>query len=258
MSNTRHLVLIHGWGLNSAVWQEFAATLEYGRPDLKITNLDLPGYGTRQNTRSSADLSELALDCLSRISEPAVLVGWSLGGMVALQAALLDKKSRVRGLQLINSTPRFTRAPDWPSGVDLTVFRKFTDNLSRDYQRTLTQFLLLQAGSGRDARQMARNAHAAVCRLPAPSKETLIDGIDCLANTDLRSEISDLSLPVQVLCGARDRVTHPQSSHRLAALLDAPLVELDCGHAPFLSHPEETQATLLSFLDSINRRQACL
>jgi len=249
MAKVANVVLLHGWGLNSAVWNDFVQHLRAARPDLTIQQLDLPGYGRNIEQSSTADLAELAEACIEMATSPAIWVGWSLGGLVAMQAALLDDSHRIQGLQLICSTPKFTWADDWPNGVDLTIFERFCDQLAGDYERALTMFLLLQAGSNAGSRALARRAHQAICTLPTPDSNTLYDGIRCLADSDLREHLSALSLPMQVLSGKRDRVISPDSSRLLAEMLDADLVELNCGHSPFMSYPAEVLEALLTLID---------
>lgn len=255
MTDIKNIVLLHGWGLNSAIWNDYSNTIQSARPELSIYQIDLPGYGYNAGAPSSSDLTELAKACLADTPEQALWVGWSLGGMVAMQAALLEEGAGIQGLQLICSTPKFTRSDDWPSGVEVATFGKFCDELAADYQRTLTMFLLLQAGANRGARELARAAHSAICELPDPNADTLRDGIKCLADSDLRDRLNDIKVPVQVLSGRLDRVTNPDSSRQLAALLRAEYIELHCGHSPFLTNPEESLLSLLSFIEEIDAGQ---
>ena len=252
MAKIQNVVLLHGWGLNSAVWNDYVQHLRFARPDLVVQQLDLPGYGRNVEQPSTADLIELAEACLGMAPDRAIWVGWSLGGLVAMQAALLDESNRVQGLQLICSTPKFTCADDWPNGVDLTIFERFCDQFAGDYERALTMFLLLQAGSNKGARELARRAHEAICTLPKPDVKTLYDGIRCLANADLRANLSALNLPVQVVSGKLDRVINSESSRLLAEALEADLIELSCGHSPFMSCPTDVLYALLSLIDKLD------
>jgi len=261
MSSVRNIVFIHGWGLNSAIWDSYMARLAELRSDLSLFSVDLPGYGHSSELSSSADLGELAEHCFEQAPDNALWVGWSLGGLVAMHAACLESarsSDRIQALQLINTTPKFTKTDNWPSGVDLKLFADFGQELAADYARTLKIFLLLQAGGNKGARQLASEAQSAICSLPAPSAETLMAGIKCLEQSDLREAVSDIKLPTQILCGTRDRVTNPASSQMLASLIGGEpegneLVELDCGHAPFLSRPEETLHHLISLISRVER-----
>ena len=257
MPRKQKVAFLHGWGLNRKIWTHVTRRLTHEYPHFECQLLDLPGYGGMADIQNASNLESLAQHCLNQLSEPAVLVGWSLGGMVAMQAALFDQaesESRITGLQLITTSPKFVASSDWPSGVDLSTFQRFSDELASDYERTLTMFLLLQAGASAGSRELARSAHAAICDLPPPSAKTLQDGIDCLANSDLRPRLHELTLPVQVVSGLRDRVAKPESSAQLAGLLGAELIEFNAGHSPFMTKPDEYVQTLSDFVQKIDRQ----
>lgn len=241
------LVLIHGWALNSGVWQSFIECLTGMDADLDIECIDLPGYGDALDVNGAGSLESMATYCLSKVSEPAIWVGWSLGGLVAMQAALLAP-SLVKGMQLISSSPKFVESDDWPEGVSLASFKQFSEQLANDYERTLTMFLLMQAGGSAGARDLAREAHAAICQRPNPNAKTLMAGIDCLAGADLRDQLSLLSMPIQVVSGLRDRIAKPASAASLANILSAELIELNTGHAPFMTEPNAVAASLLQLI----------
>lgn len=241
------VVFIHGWGLNKAVWGDYHHAFSERFPDVRIHNLDIPGYGDLVEQTRSASLVDLAKSCLDQAPDQAIWVGWSLGGMIAMQAAILleqdvtqstssNGNKRIQALQLINSTPKFVQSNDWPSGVDIAIFEKFSADLAADYQSTLATFLLLQAGANKGARAQARKAHDAIAQFKDPSAPVLMNGIDCLANGDLRADLNSLTQTTQVVLGTLDRVTKPDSSRLLAEMLHADLVEIHCGHAPFMTH----------------------
>ncbi len=245
------LVFVHGWGLNSGVWHSFSDHLRQFDASLEFEFIDLPGYGTSIDIMGTDNLEVMAQHCLDRVREPAIWVGWSLGGMVAMKAAMIEP-SLMLGMQLISTSPKFVQSTDWPEGVDLEVFESFSKQLANDYQRTLTMFLLLQAGGNTGARELARAAHLAICRLPSPSAETLHTGICCLAEVDLRSQLDLLSMPIQVVSGLLDRVVKPVAATQLAKILDAELIELNAGHASFLSKPHDVASNLLRLVEHVS------
>jgi len=245
------LVFIHGWGLNSGVWHSFSDHLRQRETSLEFEFIDLPGYGTSIDILGADSLEAMARHCLDRVREPAIWVGWSLGGMVAMKAASIEP-SLIVGMQLISTSPKFVQSADWPEGVDMAIFESFSEQLANDYQRTLTMFLLLQAGSNTGARELARAAHQAICQLPSPSAETLHAGICCLEEVDLRAELGLLSMPIQVISGLRDRVAKPATATQLAKLLNAELIELNAGHASFMSGPDEVASNLLRLVEQVS------
>ena len=249
------VVLLHGWGLNKAVWLDYLASLELRLPNIRFHLIDIPGYGELSHKDSSSDIQEITQECLNQAPEKALWVGWSLGGMIALQAALTDLEgksgNRVQALQLINVAPKFVQSSDWASGVDIAIFDRFCAELAKDYERALGTFLLLQAGAAKGARALARDAQSAIEQYRRPSELTLRRGIECLASVDLRGRIESLSLPTQVVSGTLDRVTMPESCRLLSQMMGAQLVEIKAGHAPFLTNIEFMLDNFDSFVNQV-------
>ena len=239
----KNLVLIHGWGLNEEVWSNISEQLSN---HYEVHLLSLPGYGKRHAETPKTTLDALADDLLSQAPESAIWCGWSLGGMAALSAAL-RKPERFLALNLLCVTPKFVISEDWQQGTDIQTFTKFANDLSTDYKRGIQRFLLLQSGTSGDSKQIAKQAASALNKHPAPSSETLTSGLDILEKSDLRLGLPKLCVPCTVVSGSRDRVVPPQACAYLAhSIPDAGHVELNSGHAPHLSHPEELIALLLS------------
>lgn len=88
LTTTKHptdLVLLHGWGMNTGVWDALPSTLS---ADYRLHPIELPGHGGAAFSPDWRDLPDWADAVLAQAPEQAVWLGWSLGGLVALQAAL--------------------------------------------------------------------------------------------------------------------------------------------------------------------------
>ena len=118
--NGAPLVFWHGWAANLRVFDALRADLN---DQWRTTAVDLPGHGRSRWDFGSApaDPQRLADQLLSPLLAllplRSTLVGWSLGGQLALRAAALAPE-RVARLVLIGTTPCCVRAGDWPHGVD--------------------------------------------------------------------------------------------------------------------------------------------
>lgn len=251
MSEVRDVVLVHGWGLNSAVWTTFSTALTELRPEVRVHHLDLPGYGTQHEARLPTDFATLAEYCVERVPENAIWVGWSLGGMVALEAALRACVGTIEGLVLIGASAKFVAADDWKFGVKLATFHEFANALGRDYDAMLERFLLMQTGAVVGARDLVKQIVALVGQHPAPDLETLRWGLARLEQVDLRDRLSQLAVPSRVISGRLDRVAHPEAGVQLARALRCPYIELHSGHAPFLSHQREVLNVVSSLLTDL-------
>ena len=237
------LVLIHGWGLNEEVWFNLSDSLS---EHYELHFLSLPGYGKLQGQEAPQTLDGLAEALLEQAPESAIWCGWSLGGMAAIRSALTAPE-RIQALNLLCTTPKFVADTTWNHGTDIETFTKFADDLTQDYQRGIQRFLLLQSGKSGEAKTIAKQAAKALSKHPAPSSDTLLSGLEILKSTDLRPELANLNVPCHVVSGRRDRVAYPEAARYMAEQISgACYSELNAGHAPHLSHPNELISVLLN------------
>lgn len=228
------LVLLHGWGMNAAVWEPLLPGLS---ERFRLTVIELPGHGGSAPA-GVADLREWAEMCLSATPACAHWLGWSLGGQVALQAALSAPK-RVIGLSLVAATPRFVQEPGWPCAMPAETVEQFAAELHGDPHATLSRFLALQVKGAEHGRETLRLLRTELAQRPPASETGLAQGLDLLLHNDLRSELKDLSCPIHWLFGSRDTLVPAALQQKLLEMLpDADIDEIrGAGHAPFLSHP---------------------
>ncbi|CAI1083316.1 pimeloyl-ACP methyl ester esterase BioH [Serratia entomophila] len=242
----RDLVLLHGWGLNAEVWGCMLARLT---PHFRLHLVDLPGYGRSQGF-GAMPLEQMAEKVLAAAPPQAWWLGWSLGGLVASQAALLQPQ-RVLGLITVASSPCFSAQDDWP-GIRPEVLSGFQHQLSQDFQRTVERFLALQTLGTESARQDARQLKAVVLSQPTPTVEVLNGGLEILRTADLRKPLAQLTLPLLRIYGYLDGLV----PRKVAELLDAgwphsaSAIVPKAAHAPFISHPDEFASMVESFIQA--------
>lgn len=239
------LVLVHGWGLHSGIWTPLLPALARR---FEVTCVDLPGHGLSPAATTPLDLEAMA-EAVAAVAPPgAAWLGWSLGGQVALAAALAGRMTGP--LVLVATTPCFVAARDWPCGVAPEVLDGFARSLAADHAKALRDFLALQLRGDRRAAALLRLLRAALAERPAPDAAALRDGLAILAGTDLRDRLGGIDQPALVIAGARDRLTPADAGRRLAAALPGArcVVLPDAAHAPFLAAPGAFTADLADFL----------
>jgi pimeloyl-[acyl-carrier protein] methyl ester esterase len=240
------LVLLHGWGMNAAVWEGLPAAVT---ADRRPAPIELPGHGTVPLTGAEPDLEGWAAACLQAAPERAVWLGWSLGGLVALQVAL-QAPERVCGLVLVTATPRFVRAPDWPWAMPPETLAQFHDGLLAEPAATLERFLALQVRGSEAARETLRALRREIALRPPPESAALANGLSILQESDLRARLPELRCPTLWLFGQRDTLVPAGVAEGIGALLPQARVRVipGAGHAPFLSHPGEAAAEITGFV----------
>jgi len=241
------VVLVHGWGMHSGVWEDVAEALI---DRCRVTVVDLPGHGFSRSLQTGPGLGALCSVVLAAVPAPAVWVGWSLGGLVA-QWAAISAPERVSRLALANSTPCFVRRPDWPHGVELPVLRRFAEELRLNYRAVLKRFIALEAHGSQNATAQIRALQAMLFQHGEPAVSALENGLAILETADLRADWPRIACPTLLLMGQRDQLVPAGAG---AALLDrSPRARLRvferAGHAPFFSHLADFVAELRAFID---------
>ena len=240
------VVLLHGWALHGGMWGPWVDELSR-RARLHL--VDLPGHGRSRWPEGAATLRDLARAVSPHVPQGAAVLGWSLGGMVALELAR-SRPGDLAALVLIATTPCFLAREDWPAGMNPGVLDGFAAGLAGDYRRTLSNFLALQTWGDENASQALRSLRANLDAHGEPDPHALVAGLGILRTADLRDELAAIAILSLVIAGERDRITPVAAGRELASRLpSARFVEVPkAGHAPFLSHPEMVRREVEDFL----------
>ncbi len=205
----------------------------------RIITLDLPGYGTNEKSNLPAGIEAIAESLATSIPHNTVLIGWSLGGMVAIEIAY-QLAGDINTLILLASTPCFVKKCDWPHGIAPEQIQTMAEQLPGNTQRVLQEFTALSAKGDASPRRTIRELHASAA-YGAASAGALISGLDILQVTDLRSEMADLKCRVVMLLGKYDnliaRGTGP-ATHALCP--NTKIAYINTGHVPFISQGKLT------------------
>jgi pimeloyl-[acyl-carrier protein] methyl ester esterase len=241
-----NLVLLHGWGLHSGVWQTLLPLLTRR---YRVTCIDLPGHGLSPWGAGFTDLTTLAQQIDDVLPDECSILGWSLGGQAALELALRSPE-RVRRLLLVATTPRFVAGPDWPHGMAIETLNGFAQQLTVDYKRTVQEFLSLQVRGDENQLATLRQLRNLLTTHGEPERVALTAGLAVLRTADLRAQLPQIGVPTLVIAGEHDRLTPPEAARELASLLpQAELLRVPrAAHAPFLSHRDAVLTAIYEFL----------
>lgn len=231
------LVLLHGWGLNSAVWDFVLPQLEQW---FDVIRIDLPGFGVNhQHGPSQYSVENLARKIAPYCPDDSIVVGWSLGGLVGAQMAL-EQPQKVTSLCLVASTPCFVEQDLW-KGIKPQVLQQFVAQLSEDREKTVERFLAIQAMGSATVRQDVKQLKQALNAYPKASEAALAGGLQILKSTDLRQAMTQLTMPVKGIFGRLDALVAIKSIEQWAGSLPdfEYKVVHKASHAPFISHRTE-------------------
>jgi pimeloyl-[acyl-carrier protein] methyl ester esterase len=240
------LVFIHGWGLNSAVWQPCLAEL---KADFEVITVDLPGFATNKSYQvTDYSLVEIADAIQQAVGKPAVYIGWSLGGLVASQITITSSE-QVLGLVTVASSPQFIEQEGWP-GIKANVLALFHQQLAQDTTKTISNFLKIQAMGSPHIRQDIKKIRDLVMQYDQPNRQTLDDSLQLLETSNLADKLCHVNQPFLRLYGKCDGLVPKHVIPLINSLVPHSQSHIfeQASHAPFISHQAEFLTTLKTWL----------
>ncbi|MFM6988995.1 MAG: pimeloyl-ACP methyl ester esterase BioH [Arenimonas sp.] len=242
------LILLHGWAMHGGV---FAPLLPLLQARFTVHAVDLPGHGRSRDCGMPLAFDAVWDELRARIPQPALVMGWSLGGLFALHGALAYPAG-CRGLILQNASPCFVHRPDWPHGMPAQVFRQFAAELQRDYAQTLHRFFMLEAQGSERLRDDLRLLQQTAFEFGEPDARVLGEGLHLLETVDLRARLRELAMPSLWLAGRRDRLVNAAAMQSASETAGGAFVcDEHGGHAPFLTHPAAVAAAITGFAEDL-------
>ena len=236
----RPFVFLHGLvGLNDH-WEQSAHALG---PHARAVMLEFPLLDLQGEDCSIHGVTELTIRFLERyVREPAVLVGNSFGGHVALRVAV-DRPQLVSGLVLAGSSGLTER----------TTVREVQLRPSREWlvekigELFFDRSKMNHGDVDRAHRELSRRGGArAMVKLSRSARRN-----------HMGDRLSEIKAPTLLVWGKQDAVTPPEAADQFHQLIrGSKLVWLDrCGHAPMIEQPEQFASLLIDFNRSLSAAQ---
>jgi pimeloyl-[acyl-carrier protein] methyl ester esterase len=239
-----HIVLIHGWGLHSGVWNKIIEPL---REFAHLTVIDRAGYGNSPMMTAAQET-----EAILNIAPPcAIYIGSSLGGMLALELANCYP-NRVMALIVIATNPCFVQRDDWLCAMPLATFVEFEQLVKENFYVGLLRFIGLQCQGSKMQRDDMRFLERQLMARIMPNYQALLAGLAELLQRDIRQNLPSLHCPVLWIKGEKDTLTKIDAE-ALVAL--NPLMAIttisEAAHVPFVSHPDLFVRTVKHFVHEL-------
>lgn len=236
-------VLLHGWGCDHKTWEPLVPFLQKIG---KVIAVDLPGFGAAQTVE---DFSIGALMPLleRNLPDEITLIGWSLGGMLAVALAAHAPKKVARIITLA-ANAKFVASADYVDAMPLATNRQFNKGFAADPEATLKLFNGLLAQGGANERGLLKSLRAAN-RSPRITHNWQ-QALTLLAGLDNRSAFASLTLPGLHIFAQNDALV-PAAAARAMAQLNSrqQLVVLpDVAHAIHWSQSQQLAQLIENFV----------
>lgn len=229
------LVLLPGLACDAEVWDGIAGPLA---ERCRVVVADAHFH--------AATIPQMAARLLDGQTGPLVLVGHSMGGMVAL-AAQRRAPERVRALALLATTAR----PDTPELLRLRseAIVLFEQGRMDEVLRANVPFAFhprQRADATLVQRYIALVQRAGAAQLVAQNRAVM-------ARADARPHLAAIACPVLVACGDGDLLTPWEQSEEIAAAVPRARLEAlpGCGHMLTLEAPGRVAGLLIDWLDAV-------
>lgn len=241
------LVLLHGWGLSSAIWQPLIEPLSVR---YRLTLIDLPGLG-HSRALATTTLESMADALLAVAPQRAIWLGWSLGGALAL-AAVAREPQRVSALVLAAATPCFVQRDGWSCAMETKTFDVFVSGLADNATKTLSRFAMLQTQGSANARKELRLIKQVIADSEA-STEGLAATLELLRE-DLRPQLAASPQPLLLALGEQDPLVPVAVAESIADLRKDAVVKryADAAHLPFIGEQERFIDDLDAFISGLD------
>lgn len=195
MSHKQNIIWIHGWGCNSKVWTSLIQ-------HFTDCNNFFPSF---QNVHKQEEFLSQIQKLL--LEKDYILIGWSMGGMLALETALQNQQN-INRIIAFNSTVRFT-SDKHKHGWHKKVLLRMKKNLIVNPEATLLQFIESIYSNDKTSsaelfiKQIFDSNILENCDF---CNAGLLAGLDYLINKNLSQEITKLQTPVLWIHGQLDTI----------------------------------------------------
>lgn len=233
------LLFLHGFGWDMRQWQRQIA---HFAPQYRVIALDARGHGKSSLPAGPVDPAlfwQDAVALLAHLDIPkAIICGSSMGGHVALQAAI-HAPARVQGLILVGAicTNQFNR------------YERVAVPINRFCQRVMPMTWIawsIAAAMGKSGPQAKQYIHEVV---GTTDHDVYNRTWKAVTSMESRAGLAKITCPTLLLVGDRDSMTGRQQPYMHAQIKGSQLVTIEkAGHATNFDNPEQVEQEIAAFL----------
>ena len=252
MNKPLSIALLHGWATDPSIWDPVVSELE--SRGHSVTVYEMPGYGSRHSENGIVTLDQLVDDAIEKLEGCELWVGWSLGSMISIGAAL-RKSAQCKAVLAVSPTAKFCCDAEKESALN-----GLRDSVQSDAKKAVSRFrrAMASAENRRTVGKKISEMHSEIAGdRNTVNRETLLAGLEILSTTDLIEEVNKIDVPVRIVSGEEDTIIPCSSGEKLHQLIpNSTYTTLPCGHVPFLECPQRFMEQLFEFAKTITETTA--
>jgi non-heme chloroperoxidase len=244
------ILFVHSWAVNSDIWQyQMVHLADHG---FRCIAFDRRGHGRSTDPGRGYNCDRLADDLAAVIEHldlrDLTLVGHSLGCKEIVRYLGRHGSARIaRVVMVAPTTPFILKTADNPEGIDGSIFDKIRTRLETDLPGWLAEnarpFFVPETSQAM--------VDWGISLFYQTSLHALIDTNRANIETDLRSELPKINVPVLVIHGDKDMSAPlPLTGKKTAALIPGSRLVVYEGapHGMMFTHTARLNADLLAFI----------
>ncbi|WP_227133374.1 alpha/beta fold hydrolase [Halorubellus salinus] len=232
------VVLLPPAGATRYAWTPHARQL--AADDHHVVAVDLPGHGTHPDPSFAFESAVADVGAVLQATERGVVAGHSLGGYVALHAAVAHQQ-RVDGLVLAGAATDFRSVPGLAVSAVSTALSPVIDAIG--HSERATNWLDDLTGDVRDDQRPPDDVDT---HNPATA---LADGMRASAFQDTWPIVETYDGPTRIVHGTDE--AFESHARELAERVDADLVRIDGDHRTPIQHPDAFTDVLADFAGDV-------
>ncbi|WP_316748196.1 alpha/beta hydrolase [Pedobacter gandavensis] len=255
LGSGKPVILIHGWPVSHEMWEYQVASIVYS--GYRCIAYDRRGFGQSDKPWSGYDYDTLASDLneliLALDLSEVTLVGFSMGGGEVVRYLGKYGSSKVEKAVLISSVvPLMLKTEDHEEGVPKEVFEEMIANIQQDRPAFLTGFGKGFFGEGLLNKPVSQEIQNWMHQLAmAASPKATVDCVRSFSETDFRTDLSTISIPMLIIHGDDDKIVPIEATSAITTmtLANADYYVIEGGsHGLFITHKDEVNQLLVNFL----------
>lgn len=251
------IVFLHGWSLGKVAFSIQSRELS---DRFRVIVPSMRGHGNSVAFGPDDGIDTLASDLAALLEElgitEAILVGWSMGALVAWEMVRGPQRGRVKGIVTIDMVPKVLNCEDWPHGlragthlydvdIDLTRMRDDWAAFSRAYVPKV-----FRQDESADRSELIDKMIGFVSNNDVESMANLWTK---LVEADYVEAVQQLDIPTLITYGRRSQIYTEAAAEWMDENIpnSKRVVFDDSGHAPHLEEPQKFNDALADFAESL-------